>query len=87
MRFLSTTPNRSTNIADSTTRENSDTLYFKNTANNMVMMIVYCTDRSIETAAVYFTHALLTSAKGLTASPNQSFDSLNRLFREYASPT
>ena len=49
------------------------------TAINMIMMIQYCTDKNIETAAIYFTHALSNSAKGFTATTNPFFASLNRL--------
>ena len=50
------------------------------------MMIPYCTDRNIDTNAVYLAHALFNSTNGFTKSTNLSSASLNRLFREYASP-
>ena len=41
------------------------------------MMLAYCTDRNIDTVAVYLTHALFNSMK---RSTNPSSASLNRFF-------
>ena len=48
-------------------------------------MIPHCTDKIIETAVVYFTHALFNSSKGFTASTHPFSASLNRLLRELGS--
>ena len=48
-----------------------------NTASNMIMIITYCMDRNIATAAVYLAHALFNSGKGFTVSINPG----SKLFR------
>ena len=84
MRFLSATLYRSTNTADNRTRENSDTPYFKNTENNITMVIAYWQDRNMEITAVYLSQTSLNSENRFTASTNPFSSSLNRLFKEYA---
>ena len=80
------TPYRSTNTADSRTRENSDTPYFKNTANNIIMNIAYWIDRNMEITAVYLSQTPFNSESGFTAFTNPSSASHNKLFKKYTSP-